>query len=286
MNKIIVTISNLNEIEKFKNADIYVVANSSFSVKYPASFSCAEIKEASKIIHSLNKQIYLSINKVFLNDEIKELKVFLDELKDTDIDGYLVADLGAFNVLKNKNLAPKVIYSPETLIVNYYDMNFAFSLGMKSVVLSKEMTLDNILESIEKANGNVIVYSFGYYHMFYSRRKLVKNYFDFIQEKDKHQNEHLLLKEKTRENMYHIYQDDNGTIICNSDIFTNIDYIDEIKADYFIDSYDLDSDLVKQVIDLYKLKIEGNCISLTDIENLDDKKTYTTGFLFRKIGAR
>lgn len=284
MAKIIVTINQLDDILNFKNADVFVVANNKFAVKYPASFSCALIKDAIKMAHSLNKEIYLSINKVYLNDELDDLKDFIKTFN--NIDGYLVADLGAFHILKNLGLGNKTIYSPETLIVNYYDMNACFDMGMKSVVLSKEMTLQNIEDSIKVSKGNVIVYSFGYYHMFYSRRKLVKNYFDFINEEDKHQYEHLYLKEQTRDNMYHIYQDDNGTIICNSDIFCNIDYLDDINADYFIDSYDLDSAFVNKVIDIYKRHISGEAVSLDDIKNIDDKKSYTTGFLFRKIGAR
>lgn len=286
MRKIIVTIKNIKEIDLYQNADVYVVANKDYAIKYPASFSTCEINEAASYIHSIGKEIYLSINKVFLNEEIFALENFLNKINHTIIDGYLVADLGAFYLLKKMGLKDKVIYSPETLIVNYFDMNYCFDLGMKSVVLSKEMTLNDIRTCISKAKSDVIIYSFGYYHMFYSRRKLIKNYFDQINEDNKHQNEHLLLKELTRNNMYHIFQDENGTIICNSDIFTNIDYLNQLDGDYFIDSYDLDESYVKQIIDIYSNKIKNGNGSVKDLEKIDSSKTFTTGFLFRKIGVR
>ena len=282
MNKIIVSISNVEDINLYKNADAYIVSNASFCVKYPSSMSVNDIKNSITLAHSLNKEVILNINKVFLNDELKDLEEFIDSFK--DLDGYMVADLGVYNILKRKGLENKVIYNPETLIVNYFDMNFCFKLNMKSVVLSKEMTLDNIIKSIEHAKKDVIVYSFGFYHMFYSRRKLVKNYFDEIKESNKHEKEHLLLKEATRENKYHIYQDDNGTLITNSDIFCNINYLDEIKADYLIDSYDLDKNYVNDVINAYRRRINGEYVDINEIQH--EKYSFTEGFLFRKIGAR
>ena len=282
MNKIIVSISDKNEINLYKNADSFIVSNKQFCVKYPSSMSKEDIKDAVNLAHSLNKEIILNINKVYLNDELESLEEFIDEFK--MVDGFMIADLGAFNILKRKGLSNKAIYNPETLVVNYFDMNFCFDLNMKSVVLSKEMTLDNIIKSIDHAKKDVIIYSFGFYHMFYSRRKLVKNYFDEIKEKDKHEKEHLLLKEATRENMYHIYQDDNGTIITNSDIFCNLNYLDEIKGDYLIDSYDLDSEYINDVINAYRRKIDGQYVDIEEIKN--DKYSFTEGFLFRKIGAR
>ena len=282
MNKIIVSISNKSEISLYKNADSFIVSNKHFCVKYPSSMNNEEIRESISLAHSLNKEIILNINKVYLNDELSDLENFINEFN--DVDGFMIADLGAFNILKRLGLSNKAIYNPETLIVNYFDMNFCFDLDMKSVILSKEMTLDNIIKSINHAKKDVMIYSFGFYHMFYSRRKLVKNYFDEIKQDNKHNNQHLLLKEATRDNKYHIYQDDNGTIITNSDIFCNLDYLDEIKGDYLIDSYDLDSDYINDVIDAYRRKIEGQYVDINEIKN--DKYSFTEGFLFRKIGAR
>ena len=56
------------------------------------NFTFDDIKEGSKFAHSLGKKIYVTVNIVLHNKEIKEVKNYLKELEKCEVDAIIVSD--------------------------------------------------------------------------------------------------------------------------------------------------------------------------------------------------
>lgn len=291
--KIITTPYAIKDLEILHNADAFIVGNSQFAVRLVHSFSLMEIQNMILEGHLLGKEVYVSVNKIFVQNELEELKEYLNTVENYSPDGYVFADLGVLNIAKEMNITAKMIYNPETLIVNYQDMNFYLSLGIKAVIISKEVTLENILLCGKKAVGNVGILGHGYYHLFYSKRKLIKNYFDYYQEDGRPyiSNYAMFVKEHTRPDMFHIYQDDNGTSIMSAAALSSIDYIHEIKDSgisfILIDGIFENIDYLTTIVDSYYAVLhKKQNIKTNYFELMYPDHKYDTGYFFKKIGIR
>ena len=134
--------------------------------------------------------------------------------------------------------------------------------------MSLEIPLNDVNNSI---NDNSIFYQiFGHRIMFYSNRKLVSLY----EEKAniKVSNNHLYLKEATRDDYLPIIENENGTMIyrpyCIS-LLKEKDIISKFKYGYMESLY-LDDDIFLKVLIEYKNAISKNNIdeSIANINNL------------------
>ena len=93
MPKLIITPSTIEEINLYKDADCYLLGNESFSVRYNHSYNENELKEAYKLIKSMNKEIYINVNKIFQETDLNNLKEYLKFLKELDVDAILLSYL-------------------------------------------------------------------------------------------------------------------------------------------------------------------------------------------------
>ena len=94
-NKILISINNLEEIDKYKAEGIstFLLPLKGYTVGYPASFTMEKINASAK-----ENNVYCLINKVLNNKEIDELKVILPEL---NVKGFVIEDIGLIGLLKD-----------------------------------------------------------------------------------------------------------------------------------------------------------------------------------------
>ena len=264
--------------------DAFIIGNKKYAVRLAASFDYETMKDLVNKIHDLNKLVYVSVNKLFTQNELEGLEEYLLSLKYLKIDGILFSDMAVYQICKRNKMDSLLIYDPDTLLVNSYDVKFYRDLGLQSVVLSKDISLDDIISVANKNPSFVTVLSYGHYQLFYSKRKLVENYF-YAYEKDPEkyiENRNLLTQELTRNEMYPIYQDDNGTIIYSDKKLLYANYIKELNKEginNFLFNFMFDSVIeAKRIIMMYKEALSKDV--------LFDESNYTTGYLFRKTGVR
>ena len=113
------------------------------------------------------------------------------------------------------------------------------------------------------------------------KRALLKNYFSKIAFQYDYNKDTIRLKEKSRESLYPIIEDEFGTHIFRSEVSTTLYNLAELKGiDYLIiDSIFHDDDYAYEVLKLFK---EGP--NKTKIEDLKNKynEQWDSGFLFTK----
>ena len=60
------------------------------------------IVDAIKYTHSFGKKIYITINTLFKNEELKPLLVYVDEIYNAGADAVIVQDLGALKLIRER----------------------------------------------------------------------------------------------------------------------------------------------------------------------------------------
>ena len=142
MKKISVTCERKEDIALFKEvgADEVIVALERGVFSSLHTFSIAQIEELLTQARLMQIQLFVLMNRLFPQSEIKHAQQELKQLLEMGVDGIIIADPGLYQVAKELSLEDKLIYSPETLVTSAEDAKFWLSTGMYSVNISPLLT--------------------------------------------------------------------------------------------------------------------------------------------------
>lgn len=156
-------------------ADAVYIGGKVFGLRANAiNFTNEEIKEAVTFAHSLNKKVYVTVNIVLHNKEIKFLLDYLKELESIGVDAIIASDLSVISLaLEKTNLEVHVSTQQSTL--NYEAVKYLKSLGVKRVVLGRELSKEEISE-IQKVGLDIEIFIHGAMCASYSGRCVLSNY--------------------------------------------------------------------------------------------------------------
>ncbi|KFZ27179.1 MAG: Peptidase family U32 [Candidatus Izimaplasma bacterium HR2] len=285
--KIAVTPLGVKGIEGLSanGADIFLIGNSSFGNRLVYSFSTIEITNANNLIKSLNKEIYIVMNYIVHNANIKSLKEFLDFVKELDVDGIIFGDLAVYQLAKKIGIEDKLIYSPETLNTNYYDPIFWSRQGIKGLTISKEITLEDIKQISKDKVLEISLIGHGHLNMFHSRRPLIENFFKYTNQeyKDYIENRNLRVVEEIRNESYPIFQDNHGTHIFRDkslESFQEVNILNDYLDVFIIDGIFKDNRYLEEALKHYKelLNNKGDAKSISKLY----EGNHDSGFLYKK----
>ncbi|MEJ5285378.1 MAG: U32 family peptidase [Brevinematia bacterium] len=159
-------------------ADAVYVGVKNFSLREGAdNFSIEELIEAVKYTHKINRKIFLTSNIYFHEDDIKKFKEFIPEIADIGLDGLIVSDIGIVSLLREKYPAIPLHISTQANTLNSEAVKFYEKLGVKRVVLARELTLDEIKSIRDKTSLELETFVHGAFCVAYSGRCLLSNYF-------------------------------------------------------------------------------------------------------------
>jgi len=286
MSELIITPSNLDEIILYKEADCYLLGNSSFCVRYNHSYSNDELKEAIKIIKSINKKVFININKIFQEIELKELKEYLLFLNELQIDAILFSDFAVLKLCQELEMANLCIMYHETYPTNTNDLEVLLSFNIKGVIMSKEVEIETLRNATRFDNVGMI--AFGHLEIFNSKRKLLETYIRQYNLKEELVNNYQIkIKEMTRDNLYPLFQDKNGTNIFTSFVYSSLKDFKELynmNMKYFIiDSIFLDKDFVLEVLKIFNMLRNNEYVNLDEFYQ-KSKYILDSGFLHLDVG--
>ena len=276
--KLLTNFYNLESLDEIlKYADGVIIGLSGFSTRETSYLKLEELEEVSKKIKSEKKELYLSF-KPFIGSQKDGLLTLFDLIKDFYITGLIVGDIGYYSLLKDYNF--KIIYNPETTLTNSYDINILKDYGIKGAFISKEITLTDIKEIIKLKELPLYMTVHGYLNMFYSKRQLLKSYFEYLDITHDYNHDKMRSKEEKRVSFNPIVEDSFGTHIYRSEVTSYIDYLDELKElDYFVVDGIFHTD--EYIIDILKLFRNPSKDLKEALEN-KYKEKWDTGFFFKK----
>ena len=158
-------------------ADAVYIGGSLFGLRANATnFTIEEIKEGVSYAHSLNKKVYVTVNIVLHNKEIKHLLNYLKQLEEVKVDAIIVSDPAIMDLaLKNTNL--EIHLSTQQSTLNYEAVDFFKKQGVSRVVLARESSKEDIKKIKENVNIELEVFIHGAMCTSYSGRCVLSNYF-------------------------------------------------------------------------------------------------------------
>ena len=183
MHKKVELLAPAGNLEKLKFAFLYgadacYIGGRNYSLRANAkNFSIEEIQEAVKYAHNLNKKVYVTVNIVFHNEDIKGIKEYLIALSEAKVDAIIVSDPLIIDIINDNNINLKVHISTQASTLNYEAVSFWKSQGVERVVLAREMSKNEIKEIIDKTSMEIETFVHGAMCSSYSGRCVLSNYF-------------------------------------------------------------------------------------------------------------
>src|SRR4030042_3794087 len=128
---------------------------------YAENFDMGQLKKAITIAHDNNIKLYLTMNTLVKNSEIKEVIDFLEIYTDICSDGIIIQDYGIYKLLKDLFKTIPIHASTQLNVHNLYSLKLLNRLGFKRTVLAREMTIDEIKNLTEEKLMEIEVFGHG-----------------------------------------------------------------------------------------------------------------------------
>lgn len=228
-------------LEKLKMAVIYgadavYIGGEKYGLRAAAgNFTLDEIKEGVKYAHDNGKKLYVTVNIIPHNEDLEGLDEYIKSLGDAGADALIVSDpsviMTARKVLPDMHLH----LSTQASNTNYLSAEFWHSQGIKRIVLARELSFEEIRETIEKSPKSLEYEAFvhGAMCISYSGRCLLSNY---MTGRDANRGEcaqpcrykYYLMEEKRPGQYMMVDEDERGTYIFNSRDLCMIEHIPEL----------------------------------------------------------
>lgn len=217
-------------------ADAVYFGSTRFGMRAGAvNFALEQIEETVKFVHNKGAKAYLTCNIMPRNDDLKGLPDFLERAEDAGIDALIIADLGVLTLAKKYAPTTDIHISTQLGVTNYMTALSVYEMGAKRIVLSRELSLNEIREIRDRipAEAELECFVHGAMCVSYSGRCLISNYMvgrdantgDCTQPCRWKYN----LVEETRPDEYiPIAEDDAGTYLLSSKDLCMINHIPEL----------------------------------------------------------
>lgn len=159
-------------------ADAVYIGGKQYSMRANATnFSKKEIKEACRYAHALGKKLYVTVNIVFHNEELKGLKDYLLCLAEYGVDAVIVSDMAVVDLIRENHIPLAIHISTQMSNANYESVLALKEEGVERVVLARECSREDIRTIIEKTGVEVECFLHGAMCASYSGRCVLSNYF-------------------------------------------------------------------------------------------------------------
>ncbi len=300
--EISVTPFSVEDIEPLieAGADAFLIGEERYGLCLAGEFKREDIRRAAEAAHRRGKKVYVSMNALFHNDLVDELADYVAFLQECGADAVIFGDPAVLMTVRETAPGMNLHWDPEMTATNWYSCNYWGRKGAKRAVLSRELSMDEILEIKDRAEVEIEVQVHGMTCMFHSKRKLIGNYFAYRgkQLAVERGGGFLFLFDKERNNKYPIFEDANGTHIMSPNDICIIDELGELieaGIDCFrIDGIFKDPAYLKEVTKAYRTAVDAYLESpgkygrlkgelLAKIQAVQPKnRPLDTGFFFKE----
>lgn len=258
-----------------------------FSVEYSKYYSLAEIKKVREKHPKI--ELFISINKNIMNEEIDSLKDILIKLDNLNIKGIFFYDSALIRLMKKLKLNISLVWAQTHMVTNYNSCNYYYDNGVEYAMLSKELRLDEVKEIISKARTKSIIELITKPSIAFSKRHLVTNYYTNINEEAK---DEVTINEKISDTDLIVRENRDGSTFIKNSILNGFSILDElmdtnlsyilIKEDYI--DHDLFIKIITNLVYYLNNYKEMNTLEKEKfIKNQEELLGNDTGFFFRKM---
>lgn len=270
------------------------------------NFTNEEMAEGIKYCHDRGKKVYVTLNVFARNHDLKGAGDYIKGLYDLGVDAVLVADPSLIAIAKEVAPDLELHLSTQANTVNWVATKFWYELGVKRIVLARELTFNEIktITSNIPEGCDIEAFVHGSMCIAYSGRCLISNY---MLNRDANKGicsnacryKYYLMEETRPGEYYPVIEDDKGTYIMNSKDLCMIHHIPELVKSG-INSFKIEGRMksefyVASAVKAYREALDaywddpGNYQfkdEWMDILQKISHRQYHTGFFFGKTGEQ
>jgi putative protease len=157
-------------------ANAVYLAGRQFGARRSASnFSNEEISEVIRYCHERNVAVYVTLNTLIKSSEMADALGFVEFLYNNDVDAVILQDIGLLSNIKATYPDLQCHASTQMTLHNLSDVKWAESVGFTRVVLSRELSFNEIKEIAEKTNVEIELFVHGALCISYSGQCLMSS---------------------------------------------------------------------------------------------------------------
>lgn len=139
-------------------ADAVYIGGKRFNMRLHRSdfnFTDEQIAEAARYAHSKNVKLYITVNNLLGEDELKDAAYYLNYLNEIQVDAVIVQDMGVLHLIRKMGITTPVHISTMTNIHNVKSALALMELGVSRIVTSRDISLAQVKEIHEKTGIEV-----------------------------------------------------------------------------------------------------------------------------------
>ncbi|MGI6329360.1 MAG: peptidase U32 family protein [Bacilli bacterium] len=140
------------------------------------NFAIEEIKAACLYAHQNQVKVYVTVNIIFHNKDLKGLKEYLIALDKCRVDAFIISDPLVLDIAKKYTPRVDLFLSTQQSTLNYEAVLFWKKAGIKRIILAREASKEDIKEIIDKTKMDLEVFIHGAMCINYSGKCLLSNY--------------------------------------------------------------------------------------------------------------
>ena len=142
------------KVALFNGADAIYCAAERFGARaYAKNLTMDELERILILAHTIGKKIYVTVNTIVKEDELKDCLAFVDELYKIGVDAIICADFAVITHIINDLPGMEAHISTQCGVKSLEDVRFFEELGAKRCVLARENTIEEIKNI--KANSDM-----------------------------------------------------------------------------------------------------------------------------------
>ena len=143
-------------------ADAVYIGGKSFGARaFAKNFDIEEIARAAVYCHLHGVKLYVTVNTLVYDREMREVSDFAAQLWRVGVDAVIAADLGVIRAIKERIPDMPIHASTQMSVHNTLGANMAASNGCERVVLARELSVKNIELVTEAATPEIEIFLHG-----------------------------------------------------------------------------------------------------------------------------
>jgi len=279
-------------------ADAVYIGATDFGMRTaPSNFTIEQLYEAADYAHQRGVKLHLTVNTLPRCYETPALPDFLKQAGASGVDALIIADIGIVALARKLLPDIEIHASTQTGIVNELTARTLYDMGVKRVVLAREVSLEEIKVMRSRLPEELEIETFihGAMCMSISGRCVISNY---LTGRDANRGEcsqpcrwnYHLMEEKRPGIFLPVFEDEHGTTILNAKDLCMIEHLKEL-ADAGIASFKIEGRAkspyyVGVVVNAYRTALdaamEGKPVPEWALRELDtvSHREYSTGFYY------
>ncbi|MCK5128310.1 MAG: U32 family peptidase [Clostridiales bacterium] len=259
-----------------------------------------ELKSAIARAHAKGVRVYITVNIFGRDSDFEELEEYIIYLQEINVDAVIVADPGILSFVRQKAPNLEVHLSTQANTMNSYTANMWHDMGVKRIVLARELSLNEIATIKKKTPDSLEleVFVHGSMCMAYSGRCAISNY---LTSRDANRGhcaqpcrwEYTIQEGKRDGELFTVQEDETGMYFFNSkdlNMMSHLKPLLETGVDGLKIEGRMKSELyIATITSAYKKEINSFYDNPTNYEVQQSSKDqlykatyrpYTTGFYF------